>query len=189
MSDDRRPRPWPVLEERPAGDFGIFGASVLRVRAPRDGTEHTVHVAHAPDGVLVLAFTPGGELVMVRQWRHPLQRETLELPSGLMEPGETPEAAAVRELREETGYAGGAPERVGCLVLNPSWQTTRLYAVAIRDARRAGNAQPDDGEETHPCCITPDEARRRVLSGEIDAAPTVGALALYAWRHGAAGAG
>lgn len=188
MSDDRRPRPWPVLEETPEGDFEIFRARAMRVRSP-EGQEHTFHVADAPDGVSVLAFTPAGELVMVRQWRHPVQRVTLELPSGIIDPGESPEAAAVRELREETGYAGGEPERIGCLVLNPSWQTTRLYTVVIRDARRAGEKELDDGEETHVCCISPDEARRRVLSGGIDAAPTVGALALFAWRHGGNGAG
>jgi hypothetical protein len=95
----------------------------------------------------------------------------------------------VRELREETGYGGGAPERIGCLVMNPSWQTTRLYTVVIRDARRQGEKELDDGEDTRVCCIPLDEARRRVLAGEIDAAPVVGALALFSWRHDARGEG
>jgi len=136
----------------------------------------------------VLAFTPGGELVMVEQWRHPVRRVTLELPSGIIDPGETPEAAAVRELREETGYAGGPPERIGSLVLNPSWQTTRLYAVIIRDVRRVGEKELDDGEDTRVCRITPDDARRRVLE-EDDAAHVVGALALLSWRSGGGGTG
>jgi ADP-ribose pyrophosphatase len=184
MADEQRPRRWPVLDERPEGDFEIFRARSLRVRSPTDGEEHTFHVADAPDGVTVIALTPRGELVMVEQWRHPLQRVTLELPSGIIDPGETPEAAAVRELREETGYAGGEPERIGCLVLNPSWQTTRLYTVVIRDARRQGGKELDDGEDTRVCCIPGEDARRRVLAGEIDAAPMVGALALFSWRHG-----
>ena len=74
-------------------------------------------------------------------------------------------------------------------MLNPSWQTTRLYTVVIRDARRAGDKALDDTEDTRVCCISPDEARRRVLAGEIDAAPAVGALALFTWRIGPAGAG
>jgi ADP-ribose pyrophosphatase len=178
-----RPRAWEVLGQEHEGDFEIFRARALRVRSPRDGEEHTFHVADAPDGVLVLAFTPGGDLVMVEQWRHPVQRVTLEVPAGIIDPGESPEAAAVRELREETGYVGGAPECIGCLVLNPSWQTTRLYTVVIRDARREGEKELDDGEDTRVCCISPDEARRRVLSGEIDTAPVVSALALHSWRH------
>lgn len=184
MPNEPRPQPWEVLEDREEGDFGIFRARRVRARSPRDGGEHAFHVAQAADGVLVIALTDGGDLVMVEQWRHPLQRVTLELPSGIIDPGETPEQAGARELREETGYAGGAPECIGCMVLNPSWQTTRLYTVVIRGAWRAGDKELDEAEDTRVCCLAPDEARRRVLAGEIDAAPAVGALALFAWRTG-----
>ena len=182
MTDEQRPRPWEVLGQEHEADFEIFRARAMHVRSPEDGAEHTFHIADAADGVTVIALTPGGELVMVEQWRHPVQRVTLELPSGIIDPGETPEQAGIRELREETGYAGGEPECIGCLVLNPSWQTTRLYTVVIRDARREGEKELDEAEETRVCCIAPDEARRRVLAGEIDAAPVVGALALFSWR-------
>jgi ADP-ribose pyrophosphatase len=182
MADEQRPRPWEVLDQKEEGDFEIFRVRRLRARSPRDGEDHTFHIADAADGVIVLALTPGGDLVMVEQWRHPLRRVTLELPSGIIEPGESPEEAGVRELREETGYAGGEPECIGCMVLNPSWQTTRLYAVVVRGARREGEKELDDAEDTRVCCIAPDEARRRVLAGDIDAAPMVGALALFSWR-------
>lgn len=186
---DERPRGWEVLDETQEGDFEIFRARRMRARSPRDGEEHTFHIADAPDGVMVVALTPGGELVMVEQWRPPLQRVTLELPAGIIDPGETPEQAAVRELREETGYGGGEPECIGCLVLNPSWQTTRLYTVVIRGARREGEKELDEAEDTRVCCITVDEARRRVLLGEIDTAPVVGSLALFSWRHDGNGTG
>ncbi|HEX6041549.1 NUDIX hydrolase [Longimicrobium sp.] len=186
---ETRPRGWEVIREEPEGDFEVFRARALHVRSPEDGSEHTFHVADAPDGVAVIALTADGELVMVEQWRHPVQRVTLELPSGIIDPGESPEAAAVRELREETGYAGGPPERVGCLVLNPSWQTTRVYAVVIRDARREGEKELDEGEDTRVCCIPLGDARRRVLAGDVDAAPTVGALALFGWWTEALDAG
>jgi ADP-ribose pyrophosphatase len=184
-----RPQPWPVLRDEPEGDFEIFRARAMHVRSPEDGAEHTFHVAEAADGVTVIALTESGELVMVEQWRHPVQRVTLELPSGIIDPGETPEQAGARELREETGYAGGEPERIGCLVLNPSWQTTRLYTVVIRGARRAGDKELDEGEDTRVCCLAVDEARRRVLAGEIDSAPVVGALALFGWGAEGGGAG
>lgn len=186
---DERPRGWQVQDQEHKGDFEIFSVRAMHARSPTDGETHTFHVADAPDAVTVVALTPGGELVMVEQWRHPLQRVTVELPAGIMEPGETPEQAAVRELREETGYGGGEPECIGCLVLNPSWQTTRLYTVVIRDARREGEKELDEAEDTRVCCIPVDEARRRVLAGEIDSAPIVGALALFSWRHEENGAG
>ena len=184
MAAESRPRPWEVVREEHEGDHEIYTARAMHVRSPEDGSEHTFHVADAPHGVSVVAVTPTGELVMVEQWRHPVQRVTLELPSGTIDPGETPEEAAVRELREETGYGGAPPERIGCVALNPSWQTTRVYAVLIRDARREDEKDLDEAEETRVCCVPPDEVRRRVLAGDIDSSPTVSALAAYDWRHG-----
>jgi ADP-ribose pyrophosphatase len=182
MGDERRPRPWPVEREEEKGDFEMFRVRVLHARSPRDGSVHAFHLADSPDGVTVIALTDDGQLVMVQQWRHPLQAVTLELPSGIVEPGEPPERAAVRELREETGYAGGEPECIGAVVLNPSWQTTRLHAVVIRGVRRRGEKELDEGEDTRVCCLPLDQARRKVASGEIDSATAVAALALFAWR-------
>jgi 8-oxo-dGTP pyrophosphatase MutT (NUDIX family) len=188
-SETGRPQPWPVIDEEHKGDFEIFSARAVRARSPEDGSEHTFHVADAPNGVTVIAITAHDELVMVRQWRHPVQRVTLETPSGIIDEGETPEEAAARELREETGYAGDDPECIGCVVLNPSWQTTRVYATVVRNARRAGERDLDEGEDTRVCLLKLSEVRRRVLEGEIDTSSVVAALALWDWRTGATGAG
>lgn len=179
MGDDRTPRPWEVVEEEDKGDFEVFRVRALHARSPRDGSEQTFHVAAAPDGVAVVALTETDELVMVQQWRHPVQAVTLEVPAGMLDEGEEPGAAAARELREETGYAGEVVACIGSLIINPSWSTTRLHTVVVRGVQRAGGKDLDEGEDTRVCCIPYAEVRRRVLSGEIDAAPTVAALALY----------
>lgn len=182
MEDERRLRPWPVVREEAKGDFEMFQVRAIHARSPRDGSLHAFHLADSPDGVTVVALTEDEEVVMVEQWRHPLRSVTLELPSGVMEPGESPEHAAARELREETGYAGDEPRVIGASVLNPSWQTPRLYAVVVRGARRAGEKELDEGEDTRVRLLPLPEVRRKVAAGEIDSATTVAALALFAWR-------
>ncbi len=183
MGEDRRPRPWEVVRDEDKGDFEVFRVRALHARSPQDGSVQAFHVAAGPDGVAVLALTDTDELVMVQQWRHPVQCVTLEVPAGMLEGDEAPEAAAERELREETGYAGGEPRCIGSLIINPSWSTVRLHVVVVQDVRRAGEKDLDEGEDTRVCCVPLAQARSQVLSGEIDAAPTVAALALYdLWR-------
>jgi ADP-ribose pyrophosphatase len=181
--NERDPAPWPVTGEEDRGDFEIFRARALHVRDPEGGGAHTFHVADARDGAVVLATTPDERLVLVRQWRHPVQAVTLEPPSGIMDAGEAAEAAAVRELREETGYAGEGAERIGTLVLNPSWQTTRLHVVRIRGAVPFGTKDLDPGEETRVCTVTMADAVRMARDGRIDSASAVAALALLDWSE------
>jgi ADP-ribose pyrophosphatase YjhB (NUDIX family) len=186
MGKERRPRPWEVVREEEKGGFDIFTVRTMHARSPEDGSVHEFNLACAPDGVAVIALTPDEQLVMVEQWRHPLRRVTLELPAGVVEEGERPEAAGVRELREETGYAGGQAEWIGASAINPSWQNRRVHAVVVRGVRRAGEKALDEGEETGVRCVPLAEVRRMVMEGEIDAGPTVSSLAFFFWRVEAA---
>ena len=81
---------------------------VVRRLIHRDGSEPIPRelVVH-PAGAVVLPVTADGRVVMVRNWRWSIDRELLELPAGKVEPLEQPEACALRELAEETGYSAG----------------------------------------------------------------------------------
>jgi ADP-ribose pyrophosphatase len=189
MGEDRRPRPWEVVRQDDRGDFDIFSVRTLHARSPQDGSVHEFNLACAPDGVAVIAITPDDEMVMVEQWRHPVQRVTLELPAGMVDEGERPEEAGPRELREETGYEGGEPHYAGAAVMNPSWQNTRVHAVVVRGVRRAGDKDLDDGEDTRVRCVPVRRVRRMVAEGEIDSATTIAALALFFWGAEGSAAG
>lgn len=70
-----------------------------------DGSEQEYHVVEIPDAVVVVPVTRDGKIVLVGQYRHPNQRTHWEAPAGRIHAGEAPVAAALREVREETGYA------------------------------------------------------------------------------------
>jgi ADP-ribose pyrophosphatase len=96
-------RTWKTLAESTA--YTCPGFDVVRedVRLP-DGTETDFDYLAEGESVVVLPFTPEEEVVTIEEWRHAVKRINHGLPAGSMEPGEEPEHAARRELREETGY-------------------------------------------------------------------------------------
>jgi ADP-ribose pyrophosphatase len=91
-----------------AASFSVHLDDVLL----RDGkATRRIRIAH-PEAAAVLPFVSEGEILMVRQYRYALGRETLEIPAGKLDPGETPEQCAARELLEETGYGAESLGRV-----------------------------------------------------------------------------
>ncbi|MBU6411104.1 MAG: NUDIX hydrolase, partial [Verrucomicrobia bacterium] len=100
-------RPWKIISTKLLGDYRIFKLrSDLKV-SPRTGKQLDFYVLDSVHWVNVIALTPDNHLVMVEQYRHGSNTVELEIPGGMMDPGEmNPVATAVRELREETGYEG-----------------------------------------------------------------------------------
>lgn len=137
---------WHVIREHPAEDYRVFQAVRLEAAHPRTGATRTFSVLHAPDWVNVVALTPGDEVLLVRQYRHGTRRQTLEIPGGMVDPGETAAQAARRELREETGYAAERWLELGTVEPNPALQSNRCHTWLALDANRVGDIQPDAGE-------------------------------------------
>jgi 8-oxo-dGTP pyrophosphatase MutT (NUDIX family) len=105
------------------------------------------YVLTYPDWVHVVALNSRDELLLVRQYRHGAGERFLELPGGVIDAGEAVEAAARRELAEETGHLAGSVTLVSSLHPNPAIQSNRVHVCVARDVAASGSLRLDAGEE------------------------------------------
>lgn len=104
-----------------------------RVELPTGAIHNEYYVLEYPDWVNVIAITREGKFVMIEQYRHGLADVFTELVAGVIEPGEAPQAAAKRELLEETGFGGGSWQLFTILSQNPSTTTNLTYCFVATD--------------------------------------------------------
>jgi ADP-ribose pyrophosphatase len=152
----------------------VFNVRIDRIRYP-DGAEHRVDVVEHPGSFTVLAMPSIDEVVLVRQYRHPVSQALWELPAGTAEPGEDPEAGAARELQEETGYQAGRMQRLGSLYATPGFCTETMHFFAAEQLA-PGEQMLDDDERIEVATFTRDTAWRLVAQGQIADMKTVLAL-------------
>lgn len=168
----RDPEPWRTLKRESIYEGERFETIEESVELPA-GESATVEYVHEPDGAVVLPFTSSGEVVTIREWRHAVGRVVTGLPGGVIEPDETPEAAAERELREETGYV---PARIEPLV---TVETTNGLTDGIHHHFVAYGCSPTETPNQNSSGKLKverrsfDELRDGVVSGEIRDAKTV----------------
>ncbi len=176
MSDDTLPLPNVVSSERVI-DRDFIGLRVDRLAAP-DGSSYPRAVVEYGVSAALIAIDDNGRLLMVRQYRHPAVRWLLEIPAGgIDEHDASPEAGALRELREETGYRGDLTRLGGFFLAcgySDEYQHIFLAQNLVEDPL-AG----DEDEDVRLERVTLDEALRMLDAGEIGDAKTVAALMLY----------
>ncbi|MDH3590827.1 MAG: NUDIX hydrolase [Planctomycetota bacterium] len=169
---------------RKTGSEVVYDARVFRVR--RDSYEfggaptHDFHVIEAGTWVNVVAVTPDGAVVLVRQFRHGIEEVSLEVPGGLVDGTDAdPAAGARRELLEETGYAGGPLRRIGSVTSNPAILNNRTESYLTQDAVPTADPAPDPNEELELVLVPKHEITGLVLRGEIHHSLSVCALAAW----------
>lgn len=159
----------------------IFDLVRERIRLP-SGLEQDLVVVEHPPAVCVAAFTAPGELLLVRQYRHPAGDWLLEVPAGRVDEGEEPLAAARRELEEETGHRAEEWEEIRSFFCAPGFCSEEMHVFVASGVRPVeGGGRPSDPDEEIELVRLPLE---RVLAEARDAKTLVTAalLALRAAR-------
>ena len=167
---------WEELERELLQDCRVFTVSRTTARSPHTGEAHPFYRIDSADWVNVVALTPDDELVMVRQYRHGEGRVTLEIPGGLVDPGESHGQAAVRELLEETGYRARAVVRLGQVNPNPALFGNRTETWAALGAEQVAEIQNGHTEETVVELVPRRELHAALRAGRISSAIVVAAL-------------
>lgn len=178
--------PWKKIRSTPVGDFRIFKIRTDTCLSPRTGKEHDFIVLECVNWVNVIAITPDQKLVMVEQYRHGSNTLELEIPGGMMDPHDTdPVAAAVRELREETGYAGENARVLSRVFSNPAIMTNVTYTVLIENCRLQHDVEFDHGEDLETRLVPVSEISKLVADEKIGHSLVVVALYYFdLWQRG-----
>jgi len=178
--------PWKKTGSKPIGDFRIFKLRSDVCINPRTGKEHDFFVLDTVGWVNVIALTPARELVMVQQYRVGSQTVELEIPGGMMDPGETdPVATAVRELREETGYEGENARLLGKVWSNPAILNNHTFTVLIENCHLRHDVDFDHGEDLTTRLVPAAEIPQLVADEKISHSLVVVALYHFdLWQRG-----
>ncbi len=172
-------RKWQILASKWVLDHRWCRVRQDQVLLPNQVVVDDYFVVVRPDVALVLAVTPQAEIVLVRQYRHGVQEILLELPAGTFDPEqETPEAAALRELQEETGYTCQTLKKIATLYDNPVKDTNRIHLFLATDAAIAGAQQLDATEAVEVVLVPQAEILEKITTGEICVSGTIAALFL-----------
>jgi ADP-ribose pyrophosphatase len=127
----------------------IYEGRVINLRVDTveaHGREHELEIVEHSGAVVVIAQPSPDEIVLVKQHRHAIGEDTWEVCAGGIDPGETPEDAAIRELREETGYRADSMKRLWSAYSAPGFCNELLHFFHT-DSYQVGEAEPDAEEE------------------------------------------
>ncbi|HEY1549110.1 MAG TPA: NUDIX hydrolase [Kofleriaceae bacterium] len=178
MSD---PLAWQLGARIPAGDYRVFQTAFVDGTHPRTGAPKRFSLIEAVDWVNVIALTSDARVVLIKQFRVGSASICLEIPGGMVDPGESPETAAGRELAEETGYTSSRWKQIGNVSPNPAIMTNRLYSYLALDCVKTQPQRLEGSEVIDVELASLADCHRAIREGRIDHALVIVAFAHLAF--------
>ena len=155
---------------QPLATRRVYNGKVVNLRVDTlpgaNGKPREVEVVEHAQAVVVIVRPTPDQMLLVRQYRHPIGEEHWEVVAGGMDPGETPEAAAIRELREETGYVARRVERLWSAYSAPGFCNELLHFCLV-DGYTIGTAEPEEDEEIEIGIFALEDLWRKIRADEL----------------------
>lgn len=167
----------------------------VRIQTPYDGRLFKVQVlswqdesgraiqrevVRHPGAVLIVPVLDANTVVMIRNWRVAVDEQLWEFPAGKLEPGEPPEAAAPRELEEETGYRADRIRKLGEFYTSPGF-TNELMHVFVAEGLTSFAQRLEAGEQIEVAHVALDEAMAMIHDGRLRDGKSIAGLLM--WRN------
>lgn len=166
----------------------VYSGSILdmyedTMQLPNGNTEKWDFISHRMGAACVLAVKPDGKILMVRQYRNALDRETLEVPAGKRDSvNEDTSICAARELEEETGYRAGKLEKLLSLKSTVAFCDELIDVYLATDLKRVGEQKLDESEEIDVEAWSLEDLMDMCYAGKLQDAKSVAAIMAYAAR-------
>ncbi|MCM0760094.1 NUDIX hydrolase [Sporomusa sphaeroides DSM 2875] len=169
------------LYEKPVSSNRLFEGKIINLRRDEvilpNGRTATREVVEHPGAVAVVPITKTGQVVLVRQFRHPVGRIILEVPAGKLDRNEKPEDCALRELAEETGFVANKLRKLTSMYTTPGFSNEVIHLYLAEDLVES-DQRPDEDEFIKTEQYSPEQIRQMIKSGEICDAKSLVALCL-----------
>jgi 8-oxo-dGTP pyrophosphatase MutT (NUDIX family) len=169
---------WRTISSKQGPDLNLFRTRFDKVINPRNSHILDVVILEAPDWVNVLALTPQNKIIVVCQHRFGISKETVEIPAGLVDKNETSHQAAIRELREETGYTTKEWKYLGYVEPNPAFMDNLCFTWLAQNVVKTHEPEFDKGENIVVSVLSETEVHKEIKEGRMR-----NSLALIALSH------
>jgi len=171
---------WIINKEDTEYKVRIFEIIKRNMTMPHHNKSGDFYIINAPTWINVIPITKNGTVILVEQYRHGIHDVTLEIPGGVVDPGENPLDTAKRELMEETGYTSSKWRKIGRVSTNPAILSNYCETWLAEDCTSTGNVNPDEFEEIRVVELPVQELLDLIEQGVIHHALIVAAIGL--WR-------